>query len=345
MAAPGRTIVVTFSVCLATTIPPITLRGGSLLQTIQPFASTCATDSEISANDREAADQTALQFVENALGPNPTAAYSAFTAEAKENLNSDKFAAMLQQGIQRIGPFKDLHVAHTYLAKVTGGSQEQRVVCGDLSRPQGWVAVSVKPGPAQAHVLVEGQTPNNTWAFVIWLLPEQGKWHVQYFQVATATTAGRSAEDFQRMAQVEQRAHHNFNAYVLSAAALQLAARGPYFQLSIQPETQKRIGELQVPRDLQGQQPFSWEFGKSSFKVLNVGPIGVGRKIYLEIDHEIEPWADNKDADKKNRDLIGAFAKAYPEYKDVFAGLVVRAHERGGSRGFGTVDENEEPSK
>jgi hypothetical protein len=78
---------------------------------------------------------------------------------------------------------------------------------------------------------------------------------------------------------------------------------------------------------------------------LNVGPIGVSQNIYLKIDHEIEPWAKDKDADKKNHELITAFSSSYPEYKHAFAGLVVTAHERGGMRAYGTVSENDAATK
>jgi len=101
------------------------------------------------------------------------------------------------------------------------------------------------------------------------------------------------------------------------------------------------MGEVPRPHVLQGRPPFIWNFDKSTFKVLNVGPTGIGGKIYLVVDHEIAPWAEDKEADRENRNLMAEFAKAYPEYKEAFAGLVVRAHERGGPRGFGTVEENQ----
>jgi len=247
--------------------------------------------------------------------------------------------------IRQMGPFKNLHVAHTYLAKVTGGTQTQRVVCGNVSRPQDWVAVSADPGPSQAHVIVDGETINNTWAFAVWLIPEQGAWRINYFHVASSRAAGKSVEDLQETARAQREKHHDFNTYILYMTALQQADRGPNFQLGILPEIQKDLAGLQVPRHLQGPPPFEWQFGKSAFKVLNVGSIAVGGKIYLKIDHEIESWRDDKEADRKNRELIAEFARTYPEYRDAFAGLVVNAHEREGSRGFGTVDENRQPSK
>ena len=164
-------------------------------QSIQPFVSSCKTDGEIPERDLAAADKAAIEFVQNALGPNPETAYSNFTADARGSVTSEKFVAMFRQGIQRMGPFKDLRAAHTYLAQLTGGTQEQRVVCGNLSSPEVWVAVTAKPGPAQAHVIVEAQTLNNTWAFVTWLLPEQGNWHVQYTQATTTAMVGKDAQD------------------------------------------------------------------------------------------------------------------------------------------------------
>src|SRR5262249_43535543 len=124
-------------------------------QSLQPFLASCKTDGEIYANDLAAVDKVAIDFMQNALGPNPETAYSIFTADAKGNVSSEKFVAAFKQGIQRNGPFKNLRAVHTYLPQVAGGTQEQRVVCGNLSSPQGWVAVNAKPGQTQAHVIAE----------------------------------------------------------------------------------------------------------------------------------------------------------------------------------------------
>jgi hypothetical protein len=308
---------------------------------LQPFTSSCKANEEISTNDLRTIGQVALKFVQDALGPDPSTAYATFTADAKATVPLEQFVSGFQSGIKPMGPFKGMRVAESYVAKVTGGSHEQRVVCGNLSSPETWVAVNAKPGPGEAHVIVEGDTVSNTMVFVVWLIPEQGNWHVQYLHYATEKMVGKSSDDLRRIAETEKQKQHNFNAFILYTTALQLADRGPFFQLGIRPEIEKEIGETKKPENLAGQLPFTWTFGKSTFKVLNVGPIGLSGKIYLIIDHEIEPWAEDKVADRKNHDLITAFAGAYPQYKDVFAGLVVRAHEHGGNRGFGTVDENQ----
>lgn len=140
----------------------------------QPFAASCKADDQVSPKDRESASQVALKFLQDALGPNTSDAYRAFTDDATKSVPLGQFVSGFQNSIKPMGPFKDLRVAHTYVPKVTGGTQEQRVVCGNLSSPETWVAVNAKPGPAEAYVIVEGDTVNNTNAFVIWLIPERG---------------------------------------------------------------------------------------------------------------------------------------------------------------------------
>ncbi|HYL85817.1 MAG TPA: hypothetical protein VE263_16435 [Candidatus Angelobacter sp.] len=332
-----RTNAVWLCMCLSVFFTPLLV---SCKSSFQPFTASCKADDEVDSKEREAVNQVALKFVQDALGPDPSAAYTAFSADAKGTVSLEQFVSLFQNRIKPMGPFNTLQATHTYIAKVTGGSREQRVICGNLSNPQTWVAVNTKPGPAEAHVVVKGQTQNNAMVFVVWLIPERGDWNVQYIHSTTAEMVGKSADDLQKMAESENQKQHSFNAFILYAAALQLADRGPFFQLGIRPEIEKRLAEVPRPNILQGQPPFTWNFGESSFKVLNVGPIGVSGKVYLLVDHEVEPWKESKQVERKNRDLITAFAKAYAQYKDAFAGLVIRAHERGGNRGYGTVEEN-----
>ena len=141
------------------------------------------------------------------------------------------------------------------------------------------------------------------------------------------------------LARSEQQTKHDFNAAVLYQTASQLAYRGPNFQLGIYSEIQKEILKLQLPPELQGQPPFVWKFGGDEYKVLNVGPIGVGGKIYLMVTQEIAPWGADQEADQRNRALIADFERAVPEYSSAFAGLVVGAKESGGNRIFRTVDD------
>jgi hypothetical protein len=153
---------------LAVTLSPLVVASSKT--TSQLFMTSCKADDEVSTQERESVGQVALKFVQDALGPNTPSAYSAFTADAKESVPLERFVSGFQNSIKPMGPFKNLRVAHLYLPRVTGGAQEERVVCGNISSPEGWVAVNAKPGPVEAYAIVEGDTVNNTNAFVVWLL-------------------------------------------------------------------------------------------------------------------------------------------------------------------------------
>src|ERR1035438_5167248 len=117
-------------VCLVVAVIPFRQAISAPNQGIVPFVSTCAADSEISQEERAALDEAAMQFVQTILGSNPTTAYSSFTVGAKQNVSLENFRALIQRSIQPMAPFTNSHVVHTYLATVTGGTQDQRVVCG-----------------------------------------------------------------------------------------------------------------------------------------------------------------------------------------------------------------------
>lgn len=73
--------------------------------------------------------------------------------------------------------------------------------------------------------------------------------------------------------------------------------------------------------------------------MINLAPTAIGGKLYIVITHEVSPWQSNEQVDGRNKQLLTYFKRRFPEYTDTFAGLVARATERAGNRGYGTVDE------
>jgi hypothetical protein len=304
----------------------------------QLTAASCATNDEIPADKREALEHVALGFVQALISFNAEAAYAALSPEAKQTLSRDTLATLIAAGIRPMAPFSDVHAAQIHLVKVATSAPNARALCGSLASPEGWVSVAVKPIAEQAHILIAAQTRNNGWAFTLWLMPEPD-WRVAYFQLTASSLVGKTAHDMWDLARSEQQARHDFNAAILYRAANQLAYRGPNFQLGISSEIQKEMQKMQLPPELQGQAPFIWKSSGDEYRVLDIGPIGVGGEIYLMITQEIEPWGADQEADQHNRALIADFKRAVPEYSSVFAGLLVGAKESGGNRFFRTVDD------
>lgn len=301
---------------------------------IQISATSCQHNDEIAADERANLDQAGLRFVQALLSADIESASAAMSAEAQGQISKDQLAALARK-VAQMAPFNNLQVAQTYLIATTGAAPQ--VICGNLGKPEDRVIVASSRTPEQGYVIIDAEGRNNDWSFVLWLEHEQD-WRVNYVYFNAVSVVGKSAQDFWTLARNEQGLGHAFNAALLYTTAAQLAYRGPNLQFGIQPDIQRELAAMEFPTLIRGQAPFIWTFGGKAYKVLQVAPLGVGGKIYLTITHEILPWSQDSEADNQNRELIRDFGRAVPEYSGVFAGLVVAAQEKGGSRGYRTVE-------
>jgi hypothetical protein len=188
-------------------------------------------------------------------------------------------------------------------------------------------------------VLLFADAINNQFALTAWLVPEQSPWKVQGYWLNVATLADKNSFQLWGLAREQQGRGHKFNASLLYAAAAQIANRGPNFQMGLAQAITQSASSLEVPSEINAAPPFSWRSNTATFKVLNVGPIAVGGKIYVIIVQEVSPWKTDAEVDGRNKQLLSFFKARFPEYSDVFSGLVARAVEHGGNRGYGTVDD------
>lgn len=302
------------------------------------FVVTCAQDAHIDLAKKSAIDSAAVKFAGVLFSSNPGSAFDAFTKEGQQATTREKVAAIGEGLVRQFNP-KNVAVQHSYLVELVGESAGP-VVCGpDLSKPEETVILAILDLPEQARVLMTADTTNNRLAITVLLILEQDAWTVQAFWVNVSTLADEDSNQLWQSGRGQASKGHDFNAALLLSAALQIANRGPAFKLGIVQYIQEDLSNLTLPIDLKGQPPFIWNKGLKEFKVLNVGPIAVGGKIYVNITHEVDPWEKDAQVVGRNKELIAYFKQRFPEYSDVFAGIVVRANERGTNRGYGTVDE------
>jgi hypothetical protein len=306
----------------------------------QPLAPSCVADAAIDSTTRASLDQAALGFVNAVSGGNPVDAYAMLAGDTKGAVTPDKFLAALRASLGPVAPFSEIRVVHAYFVRVPPSGANQRVICGNLDRPDGWVAVTAKPIPEQAHVIVDANSKQGRWAFVLWLVPEQG-WRIEGFNFTATGMGGKSLDDILALARTQADQHHDFDAVLLYGAAAQLATRGNNLQLGIESEIQDRIAKLPIPAFLQGKPPLTWKVGDNSYKIDNIGAAGVGDKLYLAITWELSPWLSDADADTRNRLFIGNFVKAVPQYAAAFAGLVLVARDNNGNHAYRTVATNQ----
>jgi hypothetical protein len=304
----------------------------------QPFATACADDDRIAANKKAAFDSAAMQFFSALISTDSGSAFDQLAADAQKTLTRQQITRISNTMLQPMR-VEHLRVDHTYDATLAG-STEGRVVCGMLSDNK-WVSVAARSGE-QAHVLLSADFVNGRFAFQAWLVPEGEKWKVEGFWFGGSTLADYDAEKVWELARSEASKNHRFNATVLYATALQLTNRGQYLQLGLSKAISGDAASFSPTPEIDGQPPYEWKDGSSVYRVLTVGPMAIAGKIHIVIDHETGPWANDKEVDDRNKSLRAYFKRTFPEYHDVFSSVIIRAHERGTGRGFGTVEQDTE---
>jgi hypothetical protein len=306
--------------------------------TQEPFVSSCGEDAQVDPAKRKIIDSVAINFAQTMLGDTPSAAFDLMSKAGQATTTRQQLAEIATAILQRFEP-RDLSVQHTYLIGLKGKSPGRVICATNVSKPDGWVSLAADNVPEQAHVLLSADMRNNKLAFVVWLVPEQSKWKVQSFHFNVSTLADKDSFQLWQLARAQQDRQHSFNAALLYTTAAQTAERGPSFQLGVTPSISEDMSRLALPDELKGPPPFLWKDGESTYRVKNVAPIAIAGKIYVMIVHEVSPWQNDAQVEAWNKDLLKCFKRHFPEYSDVFAGLVARATERGSNRGFGTVEE------
>lgn len=299
--------------------------------------SSCGQDNHISAPQRQAIDSAALHFVRTLLGSDPSAAYNLMSPEGRQQVPNVHVLQQIATVLEHFKP-KGIKVQHTYIIHIHGSSPGRVVCATDLSTPGGWVSIVAANVPEQAYVVLSAQAINNQFAYTIWLVPESGTWKVQSFHDNIATLGSETSDQLWKRARAQKAERHDFNAALLYVAAFQTASRGPNFQLGIDNSIAEEMSQLPLPPEIKGRPPYDWKSSGMTFKVLSFGPIAVGGKIYVEIRYESPVWSSDSQVNGWNKKLIAYVKTHFPEYSDAFAGIVIRAHEKGTRQIFGTVD-------
>jgi hypothetical protein len=300
-------------------------------------ANPCVEDAQINAAVRSSIDASATVFLDELLGATPAAAFDTLSAQGKRNSTREQYSDLAKM-ISLFDP-KHLAIEHTYEIADAGKGPDRIVCMGGQPGHGDSVSVSVADAAHEAHVLLSGNMTNNKLAVEIWLVREEDAWKVQGVWAGASTLGDKDASAVRELARTQESQAHSFNAALLFAGAALVANRGPYFQTSTMQSISEEMSRINLPPEMKGQAPFIWKSGETQWVVLNIGPIAIGDKLYVVIVHQVQPWESNAQVDGWNRALIAYFKKRFPEYSDVFSGVVARAMEQGSSRGFGTADD------
>jgi hypothetical protein len=330
-AKPLKLFLVAMSVCLS---------GGCQ----SSFFYNCHDGEEIDAKKKLEISRVSLQFVQAAFTGDLDSAYNRFTDAAKANTSRDQLGNALKV-FKQGGPFEGLRVER--IMTVTGWGDTSKsnglAICSkDASHPEAGVTVAIQKIQEQAYALVSarGLANNETWIAALWLLPREDTWQVHAFHATMATGLGKSAGEYLETARSEKNRGHALNAGLLYSNAASIAVRGPFYHTGVEDLIQREAQQVTPPQQFRGPAPFSLSGDSGSYTILRLNTIPLNGKLYLVIAHEVDQWKDSKEIEQTNTHLISTFARRFPEYADVFGGLVAEATVRGGNNGWRTVKEN-----
>jgi len=225
-----------------------------------------------------------------------------------------------------------------YLLRFLSGSETGLQVPCNFS---GGRAVFISRGgtPTSAVVLINEELSGLSQRTTsLWMEHEDGVWRVHAINFGPSRVAGKDCEQLWEAARQQRARGHVFNAAMLYAAAQSAAQRGTFYQARMMQDFNADHRSFVGPEIMRGAPPFNWTFGGETFHVSQIQYNGIASgEVALIIDHSPAAWTESSEADAINHRLIDGFIATYPEWSEIFDGVVARAARPGSNDTWGTV--------
>lgn len=170
----------------------------------------------------------------------------------------------------------------------------------------------------------------HTVSFV--LQQQAADWKLGGFYVRLTKVAGHDGNWFANRAREFKAKGQNHNAWFYYGEARELLVPVPFMATAT---TDKLYDEMQTvkPADLP---PADLTAGTKTYKITDLFPIPVGQDFDLVVRYQSADVSDTGRTFQDNAAVMKALVAKYPELRDAFAGIVVRAVEPSG-RDYGSM--------
>jgi hypothetical protein len=175
-------------------------------------------------------------------------------------------------------------------------------------------------------VTLDAASPQGAYA-VSFVLQQQGnEWKLGGFYAKQSQIAGHDGTWFATQARGFKSKGQLRNAWFYFGEARELLVPVPFMATAT---TDKLYDEMQSlkPADLP---PFDLTAGTKAFKVTDLFPVPIGRDFDLVVKYQSADVSDTGKTFQDNSAVMKALLAKYPEYRDAFGGIVVRAVEPSG---------------
>jgi len=302
-------------------------------------AQTCLTSGDMDQPTRTALDGAAKRYFDIAAKgdaaalkqnsiPSLAADFSGIETAVKDNQSSLSGATAVPRP--------------PYLLKIEGSAPLQRAefLCGVFG-PSGQTANSaefvipnLQPGNYAIVTLdVAGAKPRT----VSFVLQQQGaEWKVGGFYVKDPEIAGHDSKWFADKARAFKTKGQTHNAWLCFLEARELAVPVPFMYTQM---TDKLYDESETvkPSDLpSGGTTVDLVSGAKTYRLTAAFPLPVGQDFDLVVKYQAADVSDSGKTFQENAAVMKAVLAKYPEFRDAFDGMVVRAVEPSG-RDYGSM--------
>ena len=164
------------------------------------------------------------------------------------------------------------------------------------------------------------------------LQQQAGEWKLGGFYVRLTQLAGHDGNWFADRAREFKAKGQNHNAWFYYGEARELLVPVPFMATAT---TDKLYDEMQTvkPADLP---PVDLTAGAKTYKLTDLFPVPVAQDFDLVVKYQSADISDSGRTFQDNAAVMKALVAKYPEFRDAFAGIVVRAVEPSG-RDYGSM--------
>ena len=303
------------------------------------YGQTCYTASDMDEPTRAALESTAKRYFEMAARGDA----AALKQNAIPSLASD-FSG-IETAVKDNQP--DLTGAQVtprppFLLKNDGNAPQPRAefLCGvfgangQTANSAEFVIPNLAPGTyAMVTLDASGAKGRRTVSFVLQQLGAD--WKVGGFYVKDPEIAGHDGKWFADKARAFKSKGQHRDAWLYFLEARELLVPVPFMYTQM---TDKLYDESQAvkPTDLPNDNAVDLAAGSRTYKLTTMFPLPVGQDLDLLVKYQSTDVSDSAKAFQDNTAVMKAVLAKYPEFRDAFEGMVVRAVEPSG-RDYGSM--------
>lgn len=206
---------------------------------------------------------------------------------------------------------------------------------GQTANSAVFVIPNLPPGNFAVSIFDVAAATPQTVSFV--LQQSSAEWKLGGFYAKSSQAVGHDGNWFADRAREFKTKGHNRNAWLYFMQARELLSPLPFMSNAI---TDKLYDEMHAvqPTDLpvSGAPPVDFAAGGKTYKLTSSFPLAFGNDLDLVVKYQAADVSNSAQTYQENIALIKALVAKYPELRDGFAGVVVRAVEPSG-RDYGSL--------